>query len=71
MKLDGKLLIQQLEARDLVAQISGDAELETHLQQSRSVYCGFDPTAANGKINKLSIKSPISVSIFIFFLIRL
>jgi len=45
MKLDGKLLIQQLEARDLVAQISGDAELETHLQQSRSVYCGFDPTA--------------------------
>jgi len=45
MKLDGKLLIQQLQARDLVAQISGDAELEVHLQQPRSVYCGFDPTA--------------------------
>jgi len=45
MKLDGKLLIQQLQDRDLVAQFSGDDELEVHLQQSRSVYCGFDPTA--------------------------
>jgi tyrosyl-tRNA synthetase len=45
MKLDGKLLIQQLQDRDLVAQFSGDDELEVHLQQPRSVYCGFDPTA--------------------------
>jgi len=45
MKLSGQQLIQQLQARDLVAQISGDRELETHLDQPRSVYCGFDPTA--------------------------
>ena len=45
MKLNGQQLIQQLQARDLIAQISGDCELEAHLEQSRSVYCGFDPTA--------------------------
>ena len=45
MKLNGKQLIQQLQARDLIAQVSGDAQLEAHLDQPRSVYCGFDPTA--------------------------
>jgi len=45
MKFSGKQLIQQLQTRNLVAQISGDAELEAHLDQPRSVYCGFDPTA--------------------------
>jgi tyrosyl-tRNA synthetase len=45
MKLNGQQLIQQLQARDLIAQISGDQELEAHLENSRSVYCGFDPTA--------------------------
>ena len=29
----------------MIAQISGDDQLETHLDQSRAVYCGFDPTA--------------------------
>jgi tyrosyl-tRNA synthetase len=37
--------LEALQARDLIAQISGDQELESHLQQSRTVYCGFDPTA--------------------------
>jgi tyrosyl-tRNA synthetase len=45
MKYTGQQLIQQLQSRDLVAQISGDQELQAHLDQPRSVYCGFDPTA--------------------------
>ena len=45
MKLDGKQFLQQLRDRGLIAQISGDDQLETHLDQSRAVYCGFDPTA--------------------------
>ena len=45
MKLNGRQLIQQLQDRGLIAQVSGDEQLETHLDQSRSVYCGFDPTA--------------------------
>ena len=45
MKHTGQQLIQQLQSRDLVAQFSGDQELQYHLDQPRSVYCGFDPTA--------------------------
>ena len=45
MKNTGQQLIQQLQSRDLVAQISGDQELQSHLDQPRTVYCGFDPTA--------------------------
>ena len=45
MKLNGRQLIQQLQDRGLIAQVSGDEQLETHLDQSRAVYCGFDPTA--------------------------
>jgi tyrosyl-tRNA synthetase len=45
MKHTGQQLIQQLQSRDLVAQISGDQELQAHLDQPRAVYCGFDPTA--------------------------
>jgi tyrosyl-tRNA synthetase len=45
MKHTGQQLIQQLQSRDLVAQISGDQELQSHLDQPRTVYCGFDPTA--------------------------
>ena len=45
MKLNGKQFLQQLRDRGLIAQISGDDQLETHLDQSRAVYCGFDPTA--------------------------
>lgn len=45
MKQSGKQLIAQLRDRGLVAQISGDAELEGHLDQPQTLYCGFDPTA--------------------------
>jgi len=45
MKLNGKQFIQQLQDRGLIAQVSGDEQLEVHLDQPRSVYCGFDPTA--------------------------
>ena len=45
MKHTGQQLLQQLQSRDLVAQISGDQELQSHLDQPRTVYCGFDPTA--------------------------
>jgi tyrosyl-tRNA synthetase len=45
MKQTGSSLIEQLRNRGLVAQISGDVELEEHLNEPRVVYCGFDPTA--------------------------
>ncbi|MGB2259509.1 MAG: tyrosine--tRNA ligase [Porticoccaceae bacterium] len=45
MKQIGSSLIEQLRNRGLVAQISGDVELEEHLNEPRVVYCGFDPTA--------------------------
>jgi tyrosyl-tRNA synthetase len=41
----GSQLIEQLRQRGLIAQISGDSELESHLDQPRTLYCGFDPTA--------------------------
>ena len=37
--------LKELQHRELIAQISGDQELEAHLEQPRTVYCGFDPTA--------------------------
>jgi tyrosyl-tRNA synthetase len=45
MKQSGSQLINQLRQRGLVAQVSADEELETHLDESRVLYCGFDPTA--------------------------
>ena len=45
MKQSGKQLIEQLRSRGLVAQMSGDEEIEGHLDQPQVVYCGFDPTA--------------------------
>ena len=39
-------LIADLNARDLIAQMTGDGVLEEHLSSaSRTLYCGFDPTA--------------------------
>jgi tyrosyl-tRNA synthetase len=47
-------LIGGLQERELVAQMTGGAEeLEAHLGQSRSVYCGFDPTADSLHIGSL------------------
>ena len=45
MKQSGSQIINQLRQRGLVAQVSADSELEEHLDQPRTLYCGFDPTA--------------------------
>jgi len=47
-------LVADLQARGLVAQVTGGGELEQHLQSgSRSIYCGFDPTADSLHIGHL------------------
>ncbi len=45
MNQSGSQLINQLRQRGLVAQVSAEEELETHLDEPRVLYCGFDPTA--------------------------
>src|SRR5262249_55001993 len=46
--------ISDLEARDLIAQISDRTGLDAHLSSaSRTVYCGFDPTADSLHIGNL------------------
>ena len=53
MTVDGKLLAD-LHDRGLVAQMTGDNGLENHLaEESRTVYCGFDPTADSLHIGSL------------------
>lgn len=46
-------LIADLQARGLIAQMSGDGEFEAHLAQPRTLYCGFDPTADSLHIGHL------------------
>lgn len=46
-------LISDLQSRGLIAQVSGDDQLIEHLHHSRSVYCGFDPTADSLHIGSL------------------
>lgn len=47
-------LVADLHARGLIAQVTGAGELEQHLAGgSRSVYCGFDPTADSLHIGHL------------------
>ena len=47
-------LIDDLRARGLVAQMTGDGALEEHLSTgSRTLYCGFDPTADSLHIGSL------------------
>ena len=53
MKLSGHQLIEQLTQRGLIAQYSGDQKLFTHLDQSRVLYCGFDPTAESLHLGNL------------------
>jgi tyrosyl-tRNA synthetase len=38
-------LLTDLRVRGLIKDVSNPEELEKHLQQERTVYCGFDPTA--------------------------
>lgn len=46
-------VIGALQERDLIAQLAGGADLEEHLRQPRTLYCGFDPTADSLHIGSL------------------
>ena len=46
-------LIADLESRGLIAQMSGDGALLKHLEEPRTLYCGFDPTADSLHIGSL------------------
>ena len=47
-------LLGKLRALGLIAQVSSEADLVAHLQaESRTVYCGFDPTADSLHIGNL------------------
>lgn len=47
-------LMTELVARGLVSQTTGNGELERHLErESRTLYCGFDPTAGSLHIGHL------------------
>ncbi len=47
-------LLEDLEKRGLIAQMTGDEQLKEFLaQQSRTLYCGFDPTADSLHIGSL------------------
>ena len=46
-------LLEDLTRRGLVNQATGDGELEQHLAESRTLYCGFDPTADSLHIGSL------------------
>ncbi|MCK5881621.1 MAG: tyrosine--tRNA ligase [Sinobacterium sp.] len=47
-------LLRELSERGLIQQQTGESgELETHLSESRTLYCGFDPTADSLHIGSL------------------
>lgn len=46
-------LLQDLKDRGLIAQMTAETQLEEHLQQARTLYCGFDPTADSLHIGSL------------------
>ena len=46
-------LLNDLEARGLIAQKTGEDQLVEHLSTSRTLYCGFDPTADSLHIGSL------------------
>lgn len=47
-------LLKELESRGLIAQVTGSDELDKHLSEgSRTLYCGFDPTADSLHIGSL------------------
>jgi len=54
MSTSGIDLIADLQARGLIAQMTGDGELAEHLSSGcRTLYCGFDPTADSLHIGSL------------------
>lgn len=46
-------IIGDLESRDLISQLAGGDDLKSHLAKSRTVYCGFDPTAESLHIGNM------------------
>ncbi|MEX2963973.1 tyrosine--tRNA ligase [Microbulbifer sp. TYP-18] len=46
-------LLEDLNRRELINQATGDGELAQHLSESRTLYCGFDPTADSLHIGSL------------------
>ncbi|KUJ82731.1 tyrosine--tRNA ligase [Microbulbifer flavimaris] len=46
-------LLKDLDRRGLINQATGDGELTEHLAHSRTLYCGFDPTADSLHIGSL------------------
>ncbi|MCW8196227.1 tyrosine--tRNA ligase [Proteobacteria bacterium 005FR1] len=48
-----KSLFADLQARGLVAQTTGAGEFERYLDEARTLYCGFDPTANSLHIGSL------------------
>jgi tyrosyl-tRNA synthetase len=47
-------IINDLQSRELIAQLAGGEELTSHLNEaSRAVYCGFDPTAESLHIGSM------------------
>lgn len=48
-----KELIKELQGRGLIAQMTAEEELLEHLNESRTLYCGFDPTADSLHIGSL------------------
>lgn len=51
--IDGQSFLADLEARGLVAQTTGGDEFGAFLSESRTLYCGFDPTADSLHIGSL------------------
>lgn len=48
-----KQLLQDLQSRGLIAQMTGEDKLVEHLHEPRTLYCGFDPTADSLHIGSL------------------
>lgn len=54
MSVDRKDIITDLESRGLIAQLAGGDDLKAHLASgSRTLYCGFDPTAESLHIGNM------------------
>lgn len=54
MTVSSKDLLNDLQARGLIAQMTAEDELKKHLEDgSRTLYCGFDPTADSLHIGSL------------------
>ena len=53
MSVKNNDLLDDLDARGLVSQMTGGGQLAEHLAKPRNVYCGFDPTSDSLHIGSL------------------